>query len=150
MSFKKKIPRDFPGGPVVRFPHFQCRGCGFDPGRNLDFTCYTVMNLDSTCYTVDYDVYNSMQFYPTHIHISIMMQNIELFHHYKGNPHATPLLSNSLPCPPGNYCLVFHLLSFVLLKVLYKWDCYSVLPCEIIFVFKCDSFKIHPSFSPYL
>ena len=22
---------DFPGGPVVKTSHFQCRGCGFDP-----------------------------------------------------------------------------------------------------------------------
>ena len=22
---------DFPGGPVVKTPHFQCRGPGFDP-----------------------------------------------------------------------------------------------------------------------
>ena len=25
------IARDIPGGPVVRAPHFHCRGCGFDP-----------------------------------------------------------------------------------------------------------------------
>ena len=23
--------RDFPGGPVVKIPHFHCRGCGSDP-----------------------------------------------------------------------------------------------------------------------
>ena len=23
--------RDFPGGPVVKSPHFHCRGCQFDP-----------------------------------------------------------------------------------------------------------------------
>ena len=25
--------RDFPGGPVIKTPHFQCRGCGFNPGQ---------------------------------------------------------------------------------------------------------------------
>ena len=28
---KKKPIRDFPGSPVVKMPHFQCRGHGFDP-----------------------------------------------------------------------------------------------------------------------
>ena len=23
--------QDFPGGPVVKTPHFHCRGCRFDP-----------------------------------------------------------------------------------------------------------------------
>ena len=27
----KRISRDFPGGPVVKTPRFQCRGRGFDP-----------------------------------------------------------------------------------------------------------------------
>ena len=27
-SLKKK-KKDFPGGPVVKAPHFHCRGCGF-------------------------------------------------------------------------------------------------------------------------
>ena len=26
-----KAPRDFPGGPVAKTMHFQCRGHGFDP-----------------------------------------------------------------------------------------------------------------------
>lgn len=26
----KKNPRDFPGGPLVKIPHFCCGGCGFD------------------------------------------------------------------------------------------------------------------------
>ena len=30
LSILKKI-KDFPGGPVVRIPHFQCRGHKFDP-----------------------------------------------------------------------------------------------------------------------
>ena len=59
-----------------------------------------VGNLDSTCYTVDYDVYNSMQFYSMHIHISIMMQNIELFHHYKGTPTCYHFIVHlPQPCP---------------------------------------------------
>ena len=28
---KKKQERDIPGGPVVKTPHFQCRGCEFNP-----------------------------------------------------------------------------------------------------------------------
>ena len=28
---KGKLGWDFLGGPVVKTPHFQCRGCGFDP-----------------------------------------------------------------------------------------------------------------------
>ena len=28
--FKNKTG-DFPGGPVVKTPHFHCRGCRFDP-----------------------------------------------------------------------------------------------------------------------
>ena len=28
---KKELGRDFPGGPVVKTPHSQCRGHGFDP-----------------------------------------------------------------------------------------------------------------------
>ena len=28
---KKSDLRDFPGGPVVKTPSFQCRGCGFGP-----------------------------------------------------------------------------------------------------------------------
>ena len=40
------FPRDFPGGPVVEIPHFQCRGCGFDPWLgNLDLTCPMAKNL---------------------------------------------------------------------------------------------------------
>ena len=27
----ENVRRDFPGGPVVKTPHFQCRGCEFDP-----------------------------------------------------------------------------------------------------------------------
>ena len=29
-NLKKKIKKDFPGGPVVKIPRFQCRGRGFD------------------------------------------------------------------------------------------------------------------------
>ena len=36
----KYYARDFPGGPVVRTPRFQCRGHGFQPGSgNKDPTC---------------------------------------------------------------------------------------------------------------
>ena len=28
---RTKKRRDFPGGPVVKTPHFHCRGRGFDP-----------------------------------------------------------------------------------------------------------------------
>ena len=36
----EKILEDFPCGPVVRTPCFQCRGCGFDPwSGNKDPTC---------------------------------------------------------------------------------------------------------------
>ena len=35
--------RDFPGGPVVKNPCFQCKGCGFDPWPgNYDPTCSMV------------------------------------------------------------------------------------------------------------
>ena len=35
--------RDFPGGAVVKIPHFQSRGCRFDPwSGNSDPTCCTV------------------------------------------------------------------------------------------------------------
>ena len=35
--------RDFPGGPVVKNPWFQCKGCGFDPWPgNYDPTCSMV------------------------------------------------------------------------------------------------------------
>ena len=30
---KSLRPRDFPGGPVVKTPHFHCRGVGSTPGR---------------------------------------------------------------------------------------------------------------------
>ena len=29
--FKREGDRNFPGGPVVKTPRFQCRGCRFDP-----------------------------------------------------------------------------------------------------------------------
>ena len=29
--FKKYLPRDFPGGPVIKTPHFHCWGHGFNP-----------------------------------------------------------------------------------------------------------------------
>ena len=29
-DFKKLKIRDFLDGPIVKTPHFQCRGCGFD------------------------------------------------------------------------------------------------------------------------
>ena len=34
--------RDLPGSPVVKTPHFPCRGCRFDPYLgNEDPTCHT-------------------------------------------------------------------------------------------------------------
>ena len=34
---------NFPGGPVAKTPHLQCRGCGFDPwSGKQDPTCHTV------------------------------------------------------------------------------------------------------------
>ena len=30
-KYKIKITWDFPGGPVAKSPHFQCRGPGFNP-----------------------------------------------------------------------------------------------------------------------
>ena len=33
LCLKKKKSRDFPGGPVVKTPRFQCRGHWFDPGQ---------------------------------------------------------------------------------------------------------------------
>ena len=30
---KKKNSKDFPGGPVAKTPHFQCRGSGLIPGQ---------------------------------------------------------------------------------------------------------------------
>ena len=30
-EIKKTIPGDFPGSPVVKTPHFPCKGHGFDP-----------------------------------------------------------------------------------------------------------------------
>ena len=39
----KKENWDFPGGPVVKTPHFQCRGHGFSPWwGNWDPTCHVV------------------------------------------------------------------------------------------------------------
>ena len=35
ISYKKKkefLQGNLPGGPVVKTPHFHCRGLGFDPG----------------------------------------------------------------------------------------------------------------------
>ena len=29
------ILEDFPGGPIVKTPHFQCRRCGFTPGPGI-------------------------------------------------------------------------------------------------------------------
>ena len=29
--FFNDLNRDFLGSPVVKIPHLQCRGCGFDP-----------------------------------------------------------------------------------------------------------------------
>ena len=41
-SYSKTPDRDFPGGPVVKTPCFQCRGRGFDPwSGNSDPTCGT-------------------------------------------------------------------------------------------------------------
>ena len=39
----KKTPEDFPGGPVVKIPHFHCGGGGTDsvPGQG-NSTCYMV------------------------------------------------------------------------------------------------------------
>ena len=31
MRLEINYRRDFPGGPVVKTLHFQCRGCGFHP-----------------------------------------------------------------------------------------------------------------------
>ena len=31
VQVKKPVPRDFPGGPVVKTLHSQCRGPRFDP-----------------------------------------------------------------------------------------------------------------------
>ena len=31
ITYKKRTERDFPGGPVVKTPHFQSRGHGFNP-----------------------------------------------------------------------------------------------------------------------
>ena len=30
-AFKKESGREFPGGPVVKTPHFHCRAHGLDP-----------------------------------------------------------------------------------------------------------------------
>ena len=40
---EKNLMWDFPGGPVVRAPCFQCRWCGFDPrSGSQDPACYAV------------------------------------------------------------------------------------------------------------
>ena len=92
-----------------------------------------VGNLDSTCYTVDYDVYNSMQFYSMHIHISIMMQNIELFHHYKGTPTCYHFIVHlPQPCPLATTDL------FSISRVLFCWRCYIsgiVIVCYLVKLF---------------
>lgn len=131
----KKISRDFPGGPVVRIPHFQCRGCWFDPWSG---------NLDSTHYTVV-----EFRLYMLHSWLWCVYFYAVLFHassykHHDAKYRIVSSLQRTPTCyqlyclptsslSPGNYWSVFHLYSFVLLKVLYKWDCYSMLPCEIIF-----------------
>ena len=33
---KKKKPREFPGGPVVKIQHFQCWGPGLIPGQGTN------------------------------------------------------------------------------------------------------------------
>ena len=38
-DFKKLKIRDFLDGPIVKTPHFQCRGCGFNSLGNQDPTC---------------------------------------------------------------------------------------------------------------
>ena len=43
LGFDSKLKRgwDFPGGPVVKTLHFQCRGHGFGPrSQNEDPTCH--------------------------------------------------------------------------------------------------------------
>ena len=41
--FKSTVYWDFPGGPVVKTPHFQCMGYRFDPWlKNQEPTCHRV------------------------------------------------------------------------------------------------------------
>ena len=41
----KKKKKDFPGGPVVKTPHFQCRGQVFDPWLGNKDPIYHVVQL---------------------------------------------------------------------------------------------------------
>ena len=38
---------DFPGGPVVKTPHFQCRGHGFHPETEIP-TCHAMAKKEKT------------------------------------------------------------------------------------------------------
>ena len=44
---KRAHCRDFPGGPVVKTPHCQCRGCRFNPWSGVyDPTCHAAQPKD--------------------------------------------------------------------------------------------------------
>lgn len=38
VCLKKQQLRDFPGGPVVRTPRFQCKACGLAPGQGIEIS----------------------------------------------------------------------------------------------------------------
>ena len=44
-------PWDFPGGPVVKTPHFQCERCGFDSWSGPSLVDQMVKNLPAVCET---------------------------------------------------------------------------------------------------
>ena len=50
-NFQSGYPWDFPGGPVVKTPHFQCERCGFDSWSEPSLVAQLVKNLPAVCET---------------------------------------------------------------------------------------------------
>lgn len=85
------------------------------------------------------------------VKLHITWQFYELFHHYKGAPTSYHfIVSLPHPCPLATADL------FSISIALFCWGCYIsgvVIVCYLVKLFlfiKCNSLKIHPSFSPFI
>ena len=57
--------RDFAGGPLVKTPRFQCRGCSFNPWlRNYNLTCCMVVAKKKRIWALESHLNSNTSFTP--------------------------------------------------------------------------------------